>query len=249
MRFRPSPSSTIPGLCIPSLSPLGHSYGFLGKFGFQVSSVFMACTNLNSLSQVSPTRSPLVNQETNWPENSRMRETILMQDSSECMELATELDSMMTLSRLLGKVRQKVLSRLNPASWEFGFLRFLLYYTADLGVHALVWFGFEGGKEWIQRSQDLIATLNTNPKAPFVTRAVQFGSEPLFDQAVSVTSLKNRIASMQRNLTSLQIPVSSVFCPKLAEYRPDPVSPPFYLYFDQVTISELAYGWVVASRL
>lgn len=64
-------------------------------------------------------------------------------------------------------------------------------------------------------SDKLLATLTTNPKAPFVVRAVQYGSEPLFDQAIAVTSLNNRIKAYKQKLSAQQIPV---------------------------TISELAYG-------
>lgn len=48
-------------------------------------------------------------------------------------------------------------------------------WNAGLGVHALIWFGFDGDDSWKGRKKDLFKSLTTNPKAKFVTRGVQFG--------------------------------------------------------------------------
>ncbi|KIY69813.1 glycoside hydrolase family 17 protein [Cylindrobasidium torrendii FP15055 ss-10] len=87
-----------------------------------------------------------------------------------------------------------------------------------LGVHALIWFGFEGGSEWKDRRDNLIDTLWNNPKAKFVTRAVQFGSEPLYDYVLDPSDLAGNIWEFKWNIEDLGIPV---------------------------TISELAYGYQV----
>jgi len=77
-----------------------------------------------------------------------------------------------------------------------------------LGVHALVWFGFDGGSKWKPRRDSLFNTLKTNPKAPFVTRAVQFGSEPLFDSVLSPSALAQQVKDAKQDLASVKIPVT-----------------------------------------
>jgi exo-beta-1,3-glucanase (GH17 family) len=59
-------------------------------------------------------------------------------------------------------------------------------------------------------------TLHSNPKAKFVTRGVQFGSEPLFDGVLSPDQLAAQVLYAKKNLSTLGIPV---------------------------TVSELAYGY------
>ncbi|KAI3618660.1 b-(1-6) glucan synthase [Moniliophthora roreri] len=91
------------------------------------------------------------------------------------------------------------------AAWESG-----------LGVHALVWFGFDGSDIWKSRRDTLFSALHYNPKAKFITRVVQFGSEPLFDNVLPVTELIEQVEAAKANLLDLGIPV---------------------------TVSELAYGY------
>ncbi|KAI0253991.1 glycoside hydrolase superfamily [Lactifluus subvellereus] len=86
----------------------------------------------------------------------------------------------------------------------------------SLGVHALVWFGFDGGSYWKNRRDTLFGTLHSNQKAAFVTRGVQFGSEPLFDDVLTPDQLAAQVLAAKSNLSSLGIPV---------------------------TVSELAYGY------
>ncbi|KIY47143.1 glycoside hydrolase [Fistulina hepatica ATCC 64428] len=90
-------------------------------------------------------------------------------------------------------------------------------WDAGLGVHALVWFGFDNDDMWKTRRDSLFRTLHANEKAKFVTRAVQFGSEPLFDGVLSVDDLASQVAAAHENLSPLGIPV---------------------------TISEMAYGFM-----
>ncbi|EIM90298.1 uncharacterized protein STEHIDRAFT_129136 [Stereum hirsutum FP-91666 SS1] len=85
-----------------------------------------------------------------------------------------------------------------------------------LGVHALIWFGFDGTDEWIGRRDTLFKTLHTNPKAKYVTRVLQFGSEPLYDNVLSPNDLTTQVLAAKANLSGLRIPV---------------------------TVSELAYGY------
>jgi len=77
-----------------------------------------------------------------------------------------------------------------------------------LGVHSLIWFGFDGDDLWIGRRDTLLAALHSNPKAKFVTRVLQFGSEPLFDNVLPATTLTTQVKQAQANLSSLHIPVT-----------------------------------------
>jgi len=85
-----------------------------------------------------------------------------------------------------------------------------------LGVHALIWFGFNGDDVWIGRRDTLLAALHANPRAKFVTRVLQFGSEPLYDNVLPHDQLAEQVILAKQNLSSLNIPV---------------------------TVSELAYGY------
>jgi hypothetical protein len=48
-------------------------------------------------------------------------------------------------------------------------------------TRTILQFGFDGTDEWMGRRDTLLGILHSNPKAKFVTRVLQFGSEPLFD--------------------------------------------------------------------
>jgi exo-beta-1,3-glucanase (GH17 family) len=63
--------------------------------------------------------------------------------------------------------------------------------------------------------------LKSNAKAKFVTRAVQFGSEPLYDWAIYAGDLATEVKNAKSSLSSLGIPV---------------------------TVSEMAYGYQVVSQ-
>lgn len=81
-------------------------------------------------------------------------------------------------------------------------------WQAGIGIHALIWFGFDGDDKWIGRRDSLLSQLHSNPKAKFVTRGVQFGSEPLYDWVMSGTDLAKQVKSAQANLKDLQINVT-----------------------------------------
>jgi hypothetical protein len=66
----------------------------------------------------------------------------------------------------------------------------------------------------------LLAALHSNPKAKFITRVLQFGSEPLFDNVLPALELKAQVEAAKANLSDLGIPV---------------------------TVSELAYGYQVCA--
>ncbi|KAK0493207.1 hypothetical protein EDD18DRAFT_1310725 [Armillaria luteobubalina] len=89
-------------------------------------------------------------------------------------------------------------------------------WNAGVGIHALIWFGFDGGDIWQTRRDALFATLQSNSKAKFITRVVQFGSEPLYDNALTHEDLTAQLIAAKGRLSNLGIPV---------------------------TISELAYGY------
>lgn len=89
-------------------------------------------------------------------------------------------------------------------------------WATGLGVHALIWFGFDGGNQWMTRRDALVSSLTSNPKAKFVTRGVQFGSEPLFDNVLPHSQLASEVTSLKSKLLGVGIPV---------------------------TVSELAYGY------
>jgi len=80
-------------------------------------------------------------------------------------------------------------------------------WEAGVGVYALVWFGFDNDDKWMTRRDTLFETLHSNPKAQFVTRAIQFGSEPLFDSVLIPIDLAAEITAAKANLSSLSIPV------------------------------------------
>ena len=63
--------------------------------------------------------------------------------------------------------------------------------------------------------------LKSNTKAKFVTRAVQFGSEPLYDWAIYAGDLATEVKNAKSSLSSLGIPV---------------------------TVSEMAYGYQVVIQ-
>jgi exo-beta-1,3-glucanase (GH17 family) len=72
----------------------------------------------------------------------------------------------------------------------------------------LVQFGFDGDDRWISRHDTLFAALHSNPKAKFVTRVVQFGSEPLFDHVMSPQDLAAQVVAAKASLSDLHIPVT-----------------------------------------
>lgn len=69
-------------------------------------------------------------------------------------------------------------------------------------------FGFDRGDEWKWRRNELFSILHSNPKAKFVTRAVQFGSEPLFDQVIDLYELASEVDNARANLAPLGISVT-----------------------------------------
>jgi hypothetical protein len=72
------------------------------------------------------------------------------------------------------------------------------------------------------RRDVLLSTLHSNPKAKWVTRVVQFGSEPLFDNVLPHAQLATQVKLAEQNLSSVHIPV---------------------------TVSELAFGFAPISYL
>ncbi|KIK67281.1 glycoside hydrolase family 17 protein [Collybiopsis luxurians FD-317 M1] len=77
-----------------------------------------------------------------------------------------------------------------------------------LGVHSLIWFGFNLDDVWMGRRDVLLAALHSNPRAKFVTRVLQFGSEPLFDDVLPVDELTAQVEMAKANLSDVHIPVT-----------------------------------------
>lgn len=80
----------------------------------------------------------------------------------------------------------------------------------------MIWFGWDDPNIWKTRRDNLFESLLSNPKAKFVTRVLQFGSEPLYDWALDPAQLTEQVKAAKVTLASLQVPV---------------------------TISEMAYGY------
>ncbi|KAH9481874.1 hypothetical protein JR316_0006404 [Psilocybe cubensis] len=100
-------------------------------------------------------------------------------------------------------------------------------WSAGLGVHALIWtlkmqFGWDDPNIWKTRRDALLGILHSNAKAKYVVRALQFGSEPLYDYALDAGTLAAQVTAAKANLSSLHIPV---------------------------TISEMAYGYQEVAYL
>lgn len=66
------------------------------------------------------------------------------------------------------------------------------------------------------RFNSLSSILHTNPLGPFVTRVVQMGTEPLFDDVITPEALTTQVNNAKQNLSDISI---------------------------NVTVSELAYGY------
>ena len=80
--------------------------------------------------------------------------------------------------------------------------------------------GFNNCNPLQSRFNALSSTLHTNPKGKFVTRIVQMGTEPLFDDVITPQALTTQVTNMKQNLSDIGV---------------------------QVTVSELAYGYQVRN--
>jgi exo-beta-1,3-glucanase (GH17 family) len=112
-------------------------------------------------------------------------------------------------------------------------------WEATLGVHALIWFGFDGGNQWETRRDTLFADLKSNPKAKFVTRLVQMGSEPLFDSVLSVPALAAQVTAAKKTLAPLGIPVT--VSDMVYGFTKDGGSQAVLEAIDQISIHELPF--------
>lgn len=74
-------------------------------------------------------------------------------------------------------------------------------WEAGVGVYPLVWFGFDGGDQWKKRKNDIVQTIKSNPKAPYVVRGVVLGSEPLFDNVLPGNSMSEQLKDLTSALS------------------------------------------------
>lgn len=118
-------------------------------------------------------------------------------------------------------------------------------WEATVGVHALIWFGFDGGNQWQTRRDTLFADLKSNPKAKFVTRLVQFGSEPLFDSVLSASALAAQVTAAKKTLAPLAIPVT--VSDMVYGFTKDGGSQPVLEAIDQISIHTLPFFYTKAS--
>lgn len=81
-------------------------------------------------------------------------------------------------------------------------------WSAGVGVQALIWFGFDGDDKWKTRRDDLVRIIKTNPRAPYVIRGIQFGSEPLFDQVLPPRTLAKEVRALQKSVHPFGINVT-----------------------------------------
>jgi hypothetical protein len=72
----------------------------------------------------------------------------------------------------------------------------------------LAQFGFNGDDSYKGRRDELFRSLNSNPLAPFVTRGVQFGSEPLFDDVLPIETMISEVNAAKQQLKPLGIPIT-----------------------------------------
>ena len=75
-------------------------------------------------------------------------------------------------------------------------------------MHALIWLGWDDPNIWKTRRDNLFKSLESDPKAKFVTRVLQFGWEPLYDRALDPAQLAERVEAAKVTLANLKIPVT-----------------------------------------
>jgi len=80
--------------------------------------------------------------------------------------------------------------------------------------------GFNNCNLLQSRFDALSSTLHTNPKGKFITRVVQMGTEPLFDDVITPQALTTQVINAKKNFSDIGV---------------------------QVTVSELAYGYQVRN--
>ncbi|PVF92845.1 hypothetical protein CPB86DRAFT_790743 [Serendipita vermifera] len=93
--------------------------------------------------------------------------------------------------------------------WDY-FDRFVAAaYAAGLGVHATIWFGFDGGNQWQGRRDKILNFVRNTDWASYAIRTVDVGSEPLFDWVLTPPQkLADEIKSVKKVLNPYGINVS-----------------------------------------
>ena len=83
-------------------------------------------------------------------------------------------------------------------------------------MHSLEQCGFQNCNLLQSRFNAISSSLHNNPKGKFVTRLVQMGTEPLFDDVITPQALTTQVLNAKQNLSDIGV---------------------------LVTVSELAYGY------
>ncbi|PWN47097.1 glycoside hydrolase family 17 protein [Violaceomyces palustris] len=73
-------------------------------------------------------------------------------------------------------------------------------WDAGVGLHMLIWFGFDGDDLWKGRKEALIQSIKQNPKGPHVVRAVVVGSEPMYDWVMPQEQLADQVREVKSRL-------------------------------------------------
>jgi len=85
-------------------------------------------------------------------------------------------------------------------------------YNAGIGVNSVIWFGFNGGDAWEGRRDQVIDLVTKNPLAPYVVRAIDVGSEPLFDSVLPPDQLNDQITNVRNQVkgTGVNVTISDM---------------------------------------
>lgn len=110
---------------------------------------------------------------------------------------------------------------------------------SGVGIYALIWFGFDGDDKWKGRKERLLQTINDNPKAPYVIRAVTCGSEPLFDHVLPVEDLVAQIMDLKKQLNPLGILVT--LSEMAAGYQANNNTPGIFQAVDLVSLHSFGF--------
>ena len=84
-------------------------------------------------------------------------------------------------------------------------------WSSEIGAdsHQVVWPGWDGGEEWREQAVTYAQAIAADPRAPWVVRSVEIGSEVLLAQQMSNAELIAEMATMRQNLSAYGMAVST----------------------------------------